>query len=486
MVFTTHLFLFYYLPAVLLLYYLLPFRSRTAMLAVASFVFYGWANPWWAGVMFLSTVIDYICGRILARLSGLPPEIDGEPAIIGPQISRTRAMKITLWVSICSNMALLAYFKYIGFATENLNQLASIFGMGSDSIPALRVVLPVGISFYTFKSMSYAIDVYRGEARPMRRLADFFCFEAFFPDLVAGPIVRYAAIEQQMRHRTHTWDKFARGIAFFGVGIAKKILLANPMGHVADRAFAAGGLHWYDAWYGLVSYAFQIYFDFSAYSDMAVGLALMMGFLLMQNFNQPYRAVSITDFWRRWHISLSTWLRDYIYIPLGGNRKGNGRTYVNLMMVMLIGGLWHGASWNFVIWGGIHGFWLAFERFQGKDSPYRMFPRPIKIAITFFIVCIGWVFFRADTLPQAVHYLASLFGMAHAGINGTMAAVPMYTALHVVAFLACVLVVWKGPESWVYTRRLSPQRAAVVMSLLAVSVLAMWWQPENPFIYFRF
>jgi len=486
MVFTTHLFVFYFLPTVLLLYYLLPFRARTGLLALCSYAFYGWASPWWAVLMFLSSGVDYVCGLVLARQAGLPRELDGDYPIIPKDQPRTRGMKLALWISIGSNMLLLAYFKYIGFTIENVKALVHLLGMDDNVIPALRVILPVGISFYTFKSMSYAIDVYRGEARPMRNFVDFCCFEAFFPDLVAGPIVRYSAIEQQMRYRTHTVEKFARGIAFFALGIGKKILIANPMGHVADRAFAVAGLHWYDAWYGVVSYAFQIYFDFSGYSDMACGLALMMGFVLMQNFNQPYRADSITDFWRRWHISLSTWLRDYIYIPLGGNRISHSRTYINLMLVMLIGGLWHGASWNFVIWGAINGVMLAIERFQGKDSFYRSLPRSLRVGVTFAIVCLAWVFFRAETLPQAMTYLASLFGLAQvpAGYGG--AQVAMYTPLHVLVFLAAVLIVWKGPESWVFTRRLHLARAATIMGILAVAVIMMWSQAENYFIYFRF
>jgi alginate O-acetyltransferase complex protein AlgI len=350
----------------------------------------------------------------------------------------------------------------------------------------MRVILPVGISFYTFQSMSYAIDVYRGEARAMRSVTDFCCFEALFPQLVAGPIVRYADVAEQLRHRTHTMEKFARGVAFFAIGMSKKILIANPMGHVADRAFSAAGLHWYDAWYGVVSYAFQIYFDFSGYSDMAVGLGLMMGFLFMQNFNQPYRAESITDFWRRWHISLSTWLRDYLYIPLGGNRLGPSRTYVNLMLVMLIGGLWHGASWNFVIWGGLHGSMLGIERFQGKQSLYRRLPRHVRIAVTFIIVCIGWVFFRAETLGGSWAYLSSMFGAGAVNLGSEMMAAAMYTPYHVMVFLAAVLIVWKTPESWTFTARLSLARAATCMTVLGVAVLLMWSQNENPFLYFRF
>jgi alginate O-acetyltransferase complex protein AlgI len=361
MVFSSHIFLFYFLPLALGLYYVAPFKARTALIAVCSYVFYGWANPFWAVIMFFGSSVDYFCGLALLRLSGVPNK-GGLPPIIGPEVPRTRAMKAVLVTSLVTNIGLLGAFKYTGFVAENVNALARVLGGGHDILPVLHLALPVGISFYTFKAMSYAIDVYRGDARPMRRFTDYMCFEAFFPDLVAGPIIRYAAMEEQMRVREHTLDKFARGVAFFALGMAKKILLANPMGHIADAAFAAGPMRILDAWFGVFGYAFQIYFDFSGYSDMAIGLALMMGFVLIQNFDSPYKSVSITDFWRRWHISLSTWLRDYLYIPLGGNRKGERRTYLNLMTVMLLGGLWHGASWNFVIWGGIHGGMLAGER----------------------------------------------------------------------------------------------------------------------------
>jgi alginate O-acetyltransferase complex protein AlgI len=276
-------------------------------------VFYGWSNPIWAVIMFFGSSVDYVAGLALLKLSGLP-DGGGLPPVIGPEVPRTRAMRAVLILSLTMNLALLAVFKYAGFAAENVNALARLFGLRDEVLPVLHLVLPVGISFYTFKAMSYTIDVYRGEARPMRRFTDYMCFEAFFPDLVAGPIIRYAAIEEQMRVREHTLDKFARGVAFFAFGMAKKILLANPMGHIADAAFSAGPLHPHDAWFGLFGYAFQIYFDFSGYSDMAIGLALMLGFVLIQNFDSPYKSESITEFWRRWHISLSTWLRDYLYI----------------------------------------------------------------------------------------------------------------------------------------------------------------------------
>ena len=486
MVFSSHLFLLYFLPLVLLLYYAVPVpRYRTGLLAGVSYVFYGWANPPWAVLMFFSTLVDYFCGLALIGLAGLKRQPDGDWPTIPADAPRTAGMKVTLTVSIVSNLALLGFFKYFDFTVENLNRVAAGLGLGPDWVPLLHVALPVGISFYTFQSMSYAIDVYRGEARPMSNLLDFCCFEALFPELVAGPIVRYAQIADQMRHRTHTPAKFARGIAFLACGLAKKILIANPLGTTADLAFAADGLAWYDAWFGVVAYAFQIYFDFSGYSDMAVGLALMLGFLLVPNFESPYRADSITDFWRRWHISLSRWLRDYLYIPLGGNRHGESRTYLNLMVVMLLGGLWHGASWNFLIWGGIHGVMLALERVQGKTSPYWRLPRPVRVAIAFAVVCVAWVFFRAKTLPQALDYLGAMFGQGEQSAGNALAAA-MYDPYHLAVFGLAAGVVWTAPQSWEFTRTLTLPRAAFCLGMLAVSLLFMWTQTENPFLYFQF
>jgi alginate O-acetyltransferase complex protein AlgI len=436
--------------------------------------------------MFASTMVDYVCGLVLIRLSRLKREPDGGWPVIDRGIPRSRGMKIALTLSMLSNVALLGFFKYFDFTVENLNRVAALFGRGADAIPMLHVALPIGISFYTFQSMSYAIDVYRGNARPTTSLMDFHCFETLFPQLVAGPIIRYQTVAEQIRHRAYSYEKFARGTAFFSLGMAKKILLANPMGHVADGLFGASSLHWYDAWYGVVAYAFQIYFDFAAYSDMAVGLGLMIGFMFMKNFDDPYLADSITDFWRRWHISLSTWLRDYLYVPLGGNRRGEVRTYINLMLVMLIGGLWHGAAWNFLIWGGIHGSMLAAERMQGKDSSYRQLPRSLRVGITFLIVCLSWVFFRAETLPQALTYFRSLFGVDSPPFGIDAVAASVYTPYHVVMFAACALFAWKAPQAWVFSQRLTPARAAACYALLLVSVVLMWTEAVNPFLYYQF
>jgi alginate O-acetyltransferase complex protein AlgI len=482
MVFSSHVFLFYFLPLVLLLNYLLPFRWLSAALTLAGYLFYGWANPAWVLLMLFSSYVDYFCGLTLVKCSGLP--CDGlELPLLPKGQPRNAAQKAALAVSIFSNLAILGFFKYHDFAAGNINALAQLLGPGDGALSLLHLALPVGISFYTFESMSYAIDVYRGDARPLRNPIDYQMFVSLFPHLVAGPIVRYHTLAQQIRARTFSYDKFARGVALFSLGMAKKVLLANAVAHIADAAFSAGFLNWFDAWYGVIAYAFQIYFDFSGYSDMAIGLALMLGFMLIKNFDSPYCATSITDFWRRWHISLSTWLRDYLYVPLGGNRRGAGRTYLNLFTVMLVGGLWHGASWNFVIWGGIQGVLLAAERFVAGRW---CLPQAARMGLTFAAVCLGWVFFRAETLPQAAHYLASLFGGTQVPVQAETLSALVYTPYHVVACAVCALIVWRAPQSWTFTQRLTPVRAGTCLALLTLSIVFLWSQTSNPFLYFQF
>ncbi|MBP9948072.1 MAG: MBOAT family protein, partial [Vicinamibacteria bacterium] len=351
---------------------------------------------------------------------------------------------------------------------------------------ALRVVLPLGISFYTFQSMSYTIDIYRGHARPLASFVDFACFVSMFPQLVAGPIIRFSEIADQLSSRTHTFEKFARGVVFFSLGLAKKVLIANPCGFVADAAFDAASRHPLEAWTGALAYAFQIYFDFSGYSDMAIGLGLMFGFVFPKNFDSPYRAESITDFWRRWHISLSTWLRDYLYLPLGGNRKGARRTYLNLAVVMLLGGLWHGASWNFVVWGGLHGAWLAFERALGKRSPYSFLPRPARVLLTFTGVLVTWVFFRAADLNAAVRYLKDMLALGDPRPESLLLGVVMFTPYALASLAIAGLVTWLAPQTWDWSRRLTVPRVAVSFVLLALALTMMSSQGYNPFIYFIF
>jgi alginate O-acetyltransferase complex protein AlgI len=485
MVFSSQIFVFYFLPLALALYYAVPRRGQHVMLILVSYVFYGWANPLFVVLMLASTLTDYISGLVISGQR--PARGDAESVLLEKNGPRSRLQKGALAATIILNLCLLGFFKYFNFGVDSYNALAS--GLGLDQArwePFFRVTLPLGISFYTFHAMSYVIDVYRGDAQAIRNYIDYACYVAMFPQLVAGPIIRFQDVADQLRYRTYTTEKFSRGVAFFCVGMGKKVLLANPCGKVADLAFGVGSLETADAWAGVIGYAFQIYFDFSAYSDMAIGLGLMLGFVFAKNFDSPYASQSITEFWRRWHISLSTWLRDYLYVPLGGNRKGPRRTYVNLMTVMLLGGLWHGASWNFVIWGGIHGLMLACERMFAARGVSLKLPAPVKTAITFVIVCFAWVFFRADTLPKALAYCASMIGAGHvqsgAGLIGGVIYQPYYLASLVVA----ALVTWLCPQTWDFTRRITWPRAAFAFVVLWASLVMLTAQSYNPFIYFIF
>ncbi|MCB1069762.1 MAG: MBOAT family protein [Kiritimatiellae bacterium] len=484
MVFSSYFFLFYFLPAALLGYYLIPGRGKHLMLTLFSYLFYGWSNPAFVLLLLFSTVVDYICGLVISGIRPWGQEVE----VALPENRRhTPAQKWAVTISILTNLSLLGFFKYFNFAVGSWDALIASWGLDSWMVDtALKVTLPLGISFYTFQSMSYTIDVYRGHARPLKNFIDFACYVSMFPQLVAGPIIRYAEVSEQLRSRSHTFAKFARGVAFLSLGLTKKIWLANPCGKIADVVFLADARTAIDAWYGVIAYAFQIYFDFSAYSDMAIGLGLMLGFVFPKNFNAPYRAISITDFWRRWHISLSSWLRDYLYIPLGGNRKGEVRTYVNLMLVMLLGGLWHGASWNFVIWGGLHGLFLASER-KWHDSGFaRLVPRPLQMGVTFGLVLLTWVFFRAESLPSAWAYLQSMAGVGTTHSADNLIAGLIYQPFYVGAMFIAAVVTWSGPQTWDWTRSLPGWKLVISLLLFGVSVTLLAAQAYNPFIYFIF
>ncbi|MGA0853408.1 MAG: MBOAT family O-acyltransferase [Luteolibacter sp.] len=482
MVFSSHLFLFVFLPLVLAGYYVMPKKGRSAFLTIFSYIFYGWANPLFVLLMLLSTAIDYFAGRTIAM--GDPRNRGENYEPLDENGPRSRMQKTALWASIISNLSLLGFFKYFNFGIENLSKLFEWFGWSLiNDTHFLHVVLPLGISFYTFQSMSYAIDVYRGHAKPLKNFVDFACYISLFPQLVAGPIIRYQDVADQLVSRTHTLAKFSRGIAFFSIGLAKKVLIANPCGRIADTVHDSASITCLDAWTGLFAYSFQIYFDFSGYSDMAVGLGLMLGFVFIRNFNSPYRSKSLTEFWQRWHISLSTWLRDYLYIPLGGNRKGPTRTYINLLLVMLIGGLWHGASWNFLIWGGMHGLWLALERFCSKRVSFSI-PSLLRCPLTFVFVSVMWIPFRSSDLESALHYTAKLWpanspdaGLVSAAINTPYLLMSLTTAF-IIAFF--------GVNSWKLTRHLRPMKLATCAILLVVAAAALTCQSYNPFIYFIF
>ncbi len=468
MVFTSHIFIYYFLPLLLLVYYNLPYRGRNLFLTLMSYAFYGWWNPYFMLLMLFSTLVNYLCGKVISA----------------PGATRRRR-KTALVVSIVVNLGLLGFFKYFMFSVSSINGLLAL--SGAELLPILRVTLPVGISFFTFQALSYTVDVYRGDAQPARSFVDFACFVSLFPQLIAGPIIRYHTVARQLVYREHTLSRFSEGVSLFILGFAKKILLANAMGEVADAVFSASSPLPQDAWYGVLAYAFQIYFDFVAYSDMAVGLGRMLGFEFPRNFNAPYLADSITDFWRRWHISLSTFLRDYLYVPLGGNRKGPFRTYVNLATVMLFGGLWHGANWTFVVWGALHGTLLIVERRMGKDSFYSRLPRPLRVAITMVPVLITWVFFRAENLTAAMDYLSAMFGLAESPNGSMLLAAEIYTPRHLLVMALCILFTYQPVQSFDWSRK-KPTLTRVV-GLLVIMILAlviMSTQAFNPFLYFQF
>ncbi len=464
MLFASATFLYAFLPAFLGAYYLTPRRFRSLTLALGSYVFYGWWRPDFLLLMLVSTVVDFTAG-----------------SRIGSERARGGRGKPWLLLSLATNLGLLGYFKYANFGVETLNEL--LVSMDVEPVAWTSVVLPVGISFYTFQTLSYTVDVYRGTTPPVGRFIDFMCYVAMFPQLVAGPIVRYNTVADQLAERTHTRGKFFQGVLAFQAGLAKKILIADVLGTLADEVFARPAVTTPDAWLGALAYTFQIYFDFSGYSDMAIGLGLMMGFRLPVNFDGPYRSRSITEFWRRWHISLSTFLRDYLYLPLGGNRRGPLRTYANLAVVMLLGGLWHGAAWTFVAWGAYQGAWLVAERLIGKRAPYAFLPSALQVVLTFVVAVAGWVLFRAETLVGAGNLLAAMAG----DVMPSAAPIPyLFRPVHLVAFGVGALVVWNAPT----TQRLlrAPPLAWVVFLQLATPLaLAHMHHEQNvPFLYFQF
>jgi alginate O-acetyltransferase complex protein AlgI len=384
MVFPSPVFLFAFLPVVLALHVVVPRAWRNHLLLLASLVFYGWGEALNGWVLLLSILGNWA---------------------IGLWLGRTGHRRLALTVGVIGNLAVLAFFKYLDFLVGIANEL----GAGPWPLPGVR--LPLGISFFTFHALSYLIDVYRGINPPQLGLGRFALYIAFFPQLIAGPIIRYHDVADQLDRREVDAELFASGVERFVLGLAKKVLIANPLGLVADQAFGVppGGLPGAPAWVGLICYTGQIYFDFSGYSDMAIGLGRMVGFRFLENFNYPYAAQSIQDFWRRWHISLSNWFRDYLYIPLGGSRVAPGRVYANLGIVFLLCGLWHGASVNFVVWGLIHGGFLVVER-AGFGRILARLPRPLRHLYVMSVVMLGWVFFRAEGLPAALGYLSSLGG----------------------------------------------------------------------------
>ncbi|MGB1559934.1 MAG: MBOAT family O-acyltransferase [Sinimarinibacterium flocculans] len=475
MVFSSNVFLFLFLPLFLALYYACPRRGRNVVILVGSYVFYAWWRVDFLLLFVAVTAWNFGMGRAIAARLG----------------DRDRARR-WLATGVAGDLAVLGYFKYAGFGVDSLNALLQL--SGSAPITPLEIILPIGISFYVFQAISYLVDVYRRDVEASRDPVGFAAFIALFPQLIAGPVLRYKDVADQFYRRQHSVELFALGATRFMQGFIKKVFIADTIAPIADAAFALENPSTADAWIGALAYTAQLYFDFSGYSDMAIGLGLMIGFRFVENFNQPYVSQSITEFWRRWHISLSNWLRDYLYVPLGGNRHGTLRTYRNLMLTMLLGGLWHGANWTFVVWGAWHGAWLAIERMLGVKANARGFSVG-RWGFTFLLVIFGWVLFRAPDLSVATTFMSAMLGVGGNAPSADLAAqlTGLQLGMLVVAYLVIVIAGTRVRQRETGARPQGPTLVlerpllhALVLPLFALAVLRLAAQSYSPFLYFQF
>ena len=460
MVFSSPVFLFAFLPALLAVYFLGGKKLRNIILVVFSLLFYAWGEPKTVFLMILSILANYGAGLLMEKY----PE----------------RKKTVLTLAVIYNLAVLFVFKYLNFAADTIN---SIFGT---NIAIARIALPIGISFYTFQIMSYVIDVYRGKCAAQRNVLSLALYISLFPQLIAGPIVRYVDIEKQIRNRQTTVDGLYEGFLRFATGFAKKILIADQLAPLVNTVFSGSYASMSLHWVGAIAYTLQIFFDFSGYSDMAIGLGKIFGFDFLENFDYPYIARSVKEFWRRWHISLSSWFRDYLYIPLGGNRKGKARTYLNLLIVFLATGLWHGASFTFVIWGLYHGLFLIIERL-GLGKALDRCPKAVRHLYTLLVVVIGWVFFRADSLGAAGAYIAGMFTPGEKDLvllNYVMDGQYWFCIAAGILFSIPVFRKLARPK-----KENAFLRAAYPVCVIAVFILAICYMVGSgysPFLYFRF
>lgn len=466
MVFSSTIFLCVYLPLVLLGYYICPKKGRNLFLLIASLVFYAWGEPKYVFLMIFSILVNYIFGRLMDK-----------------HRENKKRLKLMLVLSVVIDIGLLSVFKYTDFIITNVN---AIFGANFD---LLNIALPIGISFYTFQAMSYTIDVYRNDVRVQKNLIDFGMYITMFPQLIAGPIVRYADVQDQLADRSVTTADFSEGIMRFVVGLGKKVLLANQMGAVWSEIYALGGdVSALMAWTGAIAYTFQIYFDFSGYSDMAIGLGRMFGFKFPENFRYPYQSVSITDFWRRWHITLSTWFKEYLYIPLGGNRCGLARQALNLLIVWSLTGFWHGAGWNFVMWGLYYFVILFIEKLFLLKALDKL-PKLFRHVYALLLIVIGWVIFASDDVGVLLPYLGSMFGA-----NGAVGGMDVYTLFTkaVLLIICCVASTELPKRLFLSATGAMNEKAAftiksvMTIALLALSMILLIGDSYNPFLYFRF
>ena len=472
MVFSSFVFLLAFLPIVLLLYYLCPARLRNLVLLVFSLVFYAWGEPVYVLIMLFSIVFDYANGRLIEHFKNKNCPGKAKAALI---------------VDLCGNLAILGFFKYTDFVIGSIN---SITGAG---LSLLHIALPIGISFYTFQTMSYTIDVYRGEVAAQKNILTFATYVTLFPQLIAGPIVQYKTIAEQMEHRKENTSDFSEGIHRFMIGLGKKVLIANNIGALWDAiaVLPVDGLAAGTAWLGALAYTFQIYFDFSGYSDMAIGLGKMFGFHFLENFNYPYISKSITEFWRRWHISLSSWFKEYVYIPLGGNRCKIAKQIRNILVVWMLTGIWHGANWNYVLWGCYYGALLLIEKLVLKKVLNRL-PGIIQRIYTMFFVVIGWIIFKCEDMAYGISYLKAMFGGFGQGLwnNETLYLLGNYAVLFVLAILGSTMLPKKAAGVVLGGRKRTWAENVIYIAFYAViffvSVAYLVDATYNPFLYFRF
>ena len=462
MVFSSILFLFYFLPIVLALYFIAPKKHRNLILFISSLFFYAWGEPVYILLMLFSVTINYFLGLKIDKT-------DGEEK------------KKLLWIDVAINLGLLGFFKYTNFLIDSINIILPW------DIPLLSLTLPIGISFYTFQTMSYVIDVYRGKVKAQKNFISFGTYVALFPQLIAGPIVRYSTIDEQLTNRRESIEGFSAGIMRFTIGLSKKVLLADNIGALWETIHATpfSDLTCLSAWLGIVAFAFQIYFDFSGYSDMAIGLGKMFGFTFEENFHYPYISKSITEFWRRWHISLGTWFKEYVYIPLGGNRVSQKRMRLNLLIVWGLTGLWHGASFNFIAWGLYYGVLLMIEK-EFLLKGLNKLPAFIQTAYAFIFVLIGWVLFSANNLWEAVRYIGAMFGIGGGGFVNTNFVYDFMANLVLLAAGVIALLPYPARLGRKYLAK-SPSYATIPVAVaLFLCVAYMVGSSYSPFLYFRF
>ena len=461
MVFSSLPFLFFYLPVVVAVYLLSPLKLRNLCLLVVSLFFYGWGEPVYISIMLLSIAVDYTHGLLVERWR-----------------DNDRRARMAVASSVLCNLAILVFFKYWDFIAVNINALTGL------SVPVLGLPLPIGVSFYTFQTMSYTIDVYRRDAPVQRSVTAFGAYVTLFPQLIAGPIVRYRTVADQLVSREENLEKFTSGIRRFTVGMAKKVLLANAIGQLWDVSLASRELTMAGAWLGLLAYAFQIYFDFSGYSDMAIGLGRMFGFEFLENFNYPYISRSVVEFWRRWHISLTTWFREYVYFPLGGNRVSRGKWVRNILIVWLLTGIWHGAGWNFLLWGLYYAVWMLAERlFLGKRL--EKLPAVLRHVYAMAVVLVGWALFAVEDPGRLGGYFRALFGG-----SGLLSAVDGYRLRSYLPMLV-ILALGATPLAQTLWDRLGERTRSrlapvLVLAALVLCTASLVDASYNPFLYFRF